>query len=298
MSVEAKHGERVSVVIPCFNSGATIGQTVASVQAQTWGQVEIVVVDDGSTDTPTIALLDALTGIRLVRQKNAGLPAARNAGFAAATGDYLLPLDADDWLEPDAIEALLAALRADPGASFAYSHLQLEGELCGVLAKSYNFFEQLFLNQMPYSLLLPRQVADAVGGYNESMRKGYEDWEFNIRLGAGGHYGVIVPRPLFHYRVSSTGMLLARSNQLHGELWGEIQRNNEEVYRLSHLLALWRKWRLQPSTYPLWLYFLWLGVHWLLPRKIFVFLFCTLRQHSHSLRVSKQVTENKKLPGF
>ena len=286
MSTNAKPGERVSVIIPCFNSGVTIGQTVASVQSQTWLQVEIVVVDDGSTDPATIAVLDALTGIRLVRQQNEGLPAARNAGFAVATGDYFLPLDADDWLEPDAIEVLLSALKEDPGASFAYSHLQLEGEACGVLAKSYNFFEQLFLNQMPYSLLLPRSVVDAVGGYDESMRKGYEDWEFNIRLGAREFFGHVVSRPLFHYRVSSGGMLISQSNRLHGALWGQIQQKHRGLYRMSRLINLWLEWRIRRSTYPLSFYFAWIMVYRLLPALWFAGLFRWLLQRSHSRRVT------------
>lgn len=278
----------VSVVIPCYNSGATIGQTVASVQTQTWPRVEIVVVDDGSTDPATIAVLDALTGIRLVRQQNAGLPAARNAGFAAATGDFFLPLDADDWLEADAIEELLSALKENPGAAFAYSHLKLEGEASGLLVKSYNFFEQLFLNQMPYCLLLPRSVVNAVGGYDESMRKGYEDWEFNIRLGARGFFGHVVPRPLFHYRVSSGGMLISQSNRLHGALWGQIQQKHSDLYRMNRLISLWRDWSSRPSTYPLSVYFAWIAVHRFLPETWFSALFRWLRRHSHSRRVTSQ----------
>lgn len=288
---EGRASEMVSVVIPCYNSGATIGQTVASVRAQTWRLVDIVVVDDGSTDPSTIAVLDALTGIRLVRQKNAGLPAARNAGFAAAIGDYVLALDADDWLEPDAIDKLVCALERNQGASFAYSYMWLEGEANGVLPKSYNYFEQLFLNQIPYCLLMRRSLWRSIGGHDETMRRGYEDWEFNIRLGACGHYGVVVPRPLFHYRVASKGMLLARSNRLHGELWSEIQRKNAATYRLSNLFRLWKEWRLKPSTYPLWLYFFWLSAHRILPQKIFALLFKKLRKHSHSRRVSKRVID-------
>jgi len=285
---DAKSTERVSVVIPCFNSGATIGQTVASVQAQTWSEVEIIVVDDGSTDPTTIALLDALAGIRLVRQKNAGLSAARNAGFSVATGEFFLPLDADDWLEANAIEELLCALRENVGAAYSYSYLQLEGEASGMLVKSYNFFEQLFLNQMPYCMLLPRSVVNAVGGYDESMRKGYEDWEFNIRLGARGFFGHVVPRPLFHYRVSSSGMLISQSNRLHGLLWGQIQQKHPSLYRLSRLVSLWREWCTRPATYPLGLYFAWITAYRLLPATWFLTLFRWLRQRSHSRRVTSQ----------
>lgn len=278
--------ELVSVVIPCYNSGATLGQTVASLRAQTWPNLEIIVIDDGSSDPATVAVLDELAGVRLMRQANAGLPAARNAGFRAATGAYVLPLDADDWLEPEAVERLMDGLRHDPGATFAYSYLQLEGEARGVLAKSYNFFEQLFLNQMPYCLLMPRTAWAAVGGYDESMRKGYEDWEFNIRLGAAGYYGHVVRQPLFHYRVSSGGMLISQSNRLHGELWGQIQRKHPDLYRWRRLLGLWWSWRDRSSTYPPVLYFGWLALHRLLPASAFSALFRWLRKRSHSRRVT------------
>ena len=278
--------DRVSIVIPCYNGGATVGRTVSSALSQTWKDIEVIVVDDGSTDPATVATLDAMQGIRLLRQANAGLPAARNAGFAAATGSWVLPLDADDWLEPDAVASLMEALAASAGASFACCHLQLEGEANGVLPKSYNFFEQLFLNQLPYCLLMPRALWEAVGGYDASMRKGYEDWDFNIRLGAHGHFGTVLPRPLFHYRVSSSGMLIAQSNRAHGELWGVIQRKHGDLYRLGNLLRLWRDWRARPSTYPLWLYFGWLAAYRLLPASVFAALFRWLRRRSHSRRVT------------
>lgn len=280
----------VSVVIPCFNSGVTLSQTVDSLRQQTWPHLEILVVDDGSTAPDTLAVLDGLTGVRLIRQPNSGLPAARNAGFAAASGTYVLPLDADDWLEPVAIEELVTGLRNDASAAYAYSHLQLEGEASGVLPKSYNFFEQLFLNQMPYCILLPKSVWQSLGGYDASMRKGYEDWEFNIRLGLNGHFGHVVSKPLFHYRVSSGGMLISQSNRLHGHLWAEIQRKHPVAYRFPTLYRLWRTWRRHPSTYPLVVYFPWLLAHRLLPQSVFAALFRWLRKRSHSRRVSASVS--------
>lgn len=283
--------QRVSVVIPCYNSGSTIGQTIDSVKAQTWEDIEIIVVDDGSSEPATVATLNALAGIRLLRQINRGLPAARNAGIGAATGEYVLPLDADDWLEPDAVATLLGSLQASSGASFAFSHMQLEGEARGVLAKSYNSFEQLFLNQLPYSLLMPKEIWKKVGGYDETMRRGYEDWEFNIKLGINGYYGVVVPRPLFHYRVTSGGMLLSRSNSLHGELWREIQDKHANAYIARNLIAMWRNWRRKPSTYPLWMYFGWLFIHRSSSQAAFSTLFRYLRAHSHSRRVTNQVVK-------
>lgn len=277
----------ISVVIPCYNAHKYIGQTLDSVRAQTYRNIEIVVVDDGSSDPITIDYLDQLAkSISVVRQANQGLPAARNAGFRAAIGEYVLPLDADDWLEQDAIKLLLTALQDNPQAAFAFAHMRMEGEGEGILAKQYNFFEQLFLNQLPYCLLLRKAAWQQVGGYDESMRDGYEDWEFNIRLGKEALHGVVVPAPLFHYRISSTGMLLATSNRVHGELWKTIRIKHRSLYRLSVLLKSWRKWRGSPSTYPLWIYFVWLGAAQCLPNKFFAILFRFIRRFSHGQRVT------------
>lgn len=284
---EDKYGTaRVSVVIPCYNTHEHLEQTLASVRAQTFPVAEIIVVDDGSTNPETIRLLDAISeSVKLVRQPNKGLPAARNAGVKHAQGDYILPLDADDWLDPSAVEKLLGALVTHHDAAFAFCHIYMEGEIRGVLAKTYNFFEQLFLNQLPYCLLLKKCVLEAAGGYDETMVRGYEDWELNIRLGSMGNFGVMVAQPLFHYRIAQTGMLMSKSTKIHGELWAGIRRKHPDLYRASTLLRLWRDWRRKPSTYPLFIYFFWLATARLLPASSFALLFRSLRRYSHGHRV-------------
>ena len=277
----------VSVVIPCYNTHAHLADTIDSLRRQTFRDLEIVVVDDGSTDPATLACLERLgPDVRVHRQANRGLPGARNAGFAAARGAYVLPLDADDWLEPDAIDRMLDALRERSDASFAFAHLRLEGERRGVLVKHYNAFEQLFLNQLPYCLLMRRSLWERSGGYDETMRRGYEDWEFNIRLGLMGCAGVEVPAALFHYRVSAQGMLLSISNRIHGDLWAEIRGRHQEAYGAAALFRAWRIWRRSPSTYPLWLYFFWLTAARLLPRQTFATVIRLLSQFAHGARTS------------
>jgi glycosyltransferase involved in cell wall biosynthesis len=285
--------KKISVVIPCFNSGATIERTVESVKAQTYNDFEIIVVDDGSTLPSTCDTLLALDGVTLVRQANLGLSSARNHGIAIAKGEFIFPLDADDWIEPNTLLLLMAAIDSDPTASFSYSIMQLEGEASGVLDKNYNFFEQLFLNQMPYSILLPKKLWIEIGGYDEHMKSGYEDWDFNIRLGIKNHYGVVVDKPLFHYTVSKNGMLLSRSTRLHGELWASIQSKNSSAYAVASLIKYWRTWRGRSSTYPLWMYFIWLAIFKVLPASIFSRLFTYLRRHSHAQRLSRTMAKSK-----
>lgn len=276
----------VSVVIPCYNTHEHLERALASVRSQTFPVTEIILVDDGSTNPETVRFIDSIDqDVRLIRQKNGGLPAARNVGFRHTRGDYVLPLDADDWLEPTAIEKMLGALAGGRDGAFAFCQICLEGEIHGILAKNYNFFEQMFLNQLPYCLLMKKSVWEMIGGYDETMKRGYEDWEFNIRLGASGYFGVAVAEPLFHYRIAQSGMLLSTSNKVHGELWADIRRRHPELYRPSSLFRLWRYWRYYPSTYPLSLYFFWLFAARLLPVSAFAALFRFLRRYSHGNRV-------------
>ncbi len=275
------------MVLPCYNGHRYLQITLDSLRAQTFRDFETILVDDGSDDPDTLAFIDSLADdVRVIRQRNLGLPGARNTGFREANGRYVLPLDCDDWIEPEFIRKAERALKSEPKAAFAFSYICLEDEASGVLTKNYNFFEQLFLNQLPYCVLISKDVWEEVGGYDMTMRRGYEDWEFSIRLGDRGKFGVVVPEPLFHYRVRTTGMLQSLSSQLHGPLWGEIQQRNRSAYRLAALIRTWWRWRGRPSTYPLVLYFGWMTVYKVLPKVLFAALFRQLLLHSHSRRVS------------
>ena len=289
MSIGSRESITVSAVVPCFNGHRTLPRTLNSLRDQTTSLLEIVVVDDGSTDPETVRFLDSLTGIRLIRQQNKGLPSARNSGIRASKATHVLPLDADDWLAPCAVEKLVESLRQYPRGAYASSHIMLEGDGGGELGKNYNFFEQLFLNQVPYCILLPKEIWKASGGYNEKMRNGYEDWEFNIRLGRLGYHGIIVREPLFHYFVSKNGMLQAVSTKRHRELWQNIQEQHADLYAYPKLFEIWRTWRWQPSTYPLPWYFGWLALYQTLPPRLFQGLFRLLMRRSHAKRVTHSI---------
>ena len=113
---------RVSIVIPCFNAGETIGEAIESALSQTYADIEIVVVDDGSTDPVTLDVLAhaAWPRTRILHQGNAGPAAARNAAIQASLGEYILPLDADDRIEPTYVEKAMAAMQADPNVGIVY----------------------------------------------------------------------------------------------------------------------------------------------------------------------------------
>lgn len=278
---------KVSVVIPCYNAHAYLKKAIDSIKKQTFKNYEIILINDGSDNIETLNFIETIEDdIKVITQENRGLPSARNAGFKAARGDFVLPLDCDDWLEPQALERLLERIEEENTNTYIVAQMQMEGEGFGVLWKKYNFFEQLFLNQLPYCMLVRKNDWATIGGYDESMRTGYEDWEFNIRLGIHGIHGVFINEPLFHYRLSKSGMLLSLSGKAHAEIWAFIRNKHKEIYSCKNLIKLWVEWRGASSTYPLIGYVIWLACARLLPNKIVSRIFGMLRRYSQSKRVT------------
>lgn len=109
---------RFSVIIPAYNSAATLARAIESVRAQSWPAHEIIVVDDGSTDATAEIARQFGEDVRLIQQPNSGVSAARNAGAAAASGDWLAFLDADDWYAPERIQLHAEWIAEDHGLDF------------------------------------------------------------------------------------------------------------------------------------------------------------------------------------
>jgi glycosyltransferase involved in cell wall biosynthesis len=196
----------VSIVIPNYNLGALVGDAVASALAQTYRNVEVIVVDDGSTDDSLARIreLPAFRGgaLRLVEQANTGVSSARNAGARVARGTHIAFLDADDLLSPAYVERCLDALRsASPSVAYAYTQMQLFGAESTIFAsRSFSRWVLLRGNFVNASALLRREAFDRVGGWDSSFSMGYEDHELWIRMLAHGYSGVFVPEPLLRYR--------------------------------------------------------------------------------------------------
>lgn len=280
----------ISVILPCYNAHEFLPRALESLRAQTFQDFETLIINDGSTDPDTRAYLETIPDdIRVIHQENRGLAGARNRGFSEAAADLVLPLDCDDWLAPEFLADALQALNATAEKCFVYADLSLEGEADGILKKPYNLFEQLFFNQLPYCMLIPKPAWQEIGGYDETMRLGYEDWEFNIRLGLNGYTGVPLGQPHFHYHVSASGMLASTSRARHIELWRYIRDKHEDAYKPGQILAGWRKWRRHESVRPLVLYLLWDLIFHLLPDSVLGMLFRLTRPMSHSAREARRL---------
>jgi glycosyltransferase involved in cell wall biosynthesis len=125
---------RFSVIIPAFNAADTLARAIESVRAQSWPVHEIIVVDDGSTDATADVARRFGEAVRLIRQPNSGVSVARNAGAAAATGDWLAFLDADDWYAPGRVELHAAWIAEDATLDCLtgdYEYRDTDGKLLG-----------------------------------------------------------------------------------------------------------------------------------------------------------------------
>jgi len=233
----------VSIVIPCYNPGEWLLEAVASARAQTYPRIEIVLVDDGTdkADGRHRIRSAAAKADLVLEQANLGLPAARNAGMRAAHGRFVLPLDADDVLEPRYVAECVAAI-STPDPAFVYTDCRVFGERHYVdTLPGYNLYHLLDRNFLTYAALIQKHDWELVGGYDESMRLGYEDWEFWLRLGAANRFGRRVPRPLFRYR-KRKGSLYDVALAHHAEIVAYIQSKHPELYDHHHragVKALW-----------------------------------------------------------
>lgn len=238
---------KVSVVIPCFNQGQFLEETLSSVFLQSYKSWEVIIVDDGSTDSETRGFLDQIDWprIRMIRQRNRGLPAARNAGISEARGEFIVPLDADDQLEPEYFHAMVSTLDGHKEAAFAHCWATLFGDLDYVwVPRPYNPFLLLLSNSVIGCVLMRKQAWDAVGGYDETMLDGNEDWELWIRMMENGWGAVEVRDPLFRYRKHGVSMSVATESRF--ELGrSQIRERHRDLYRPESLL------RMRRDHYPL-----------------------------------------------
>lgn len=230
---------RVSVVTPCFNSGQWLDDAVASVAAQSYGDVEHIVVDDGSSEPATLDVLDRLEsrGVRVIRRPHRGVSAARNAGLAAATGEFLQPLDADDLLDPRYCTVLVEALRQRPDAALAACDVLIFGASMGRMAADFSSVGAFLYDHAIVQPLMRLADVRAVGGYAGDLSFG-EDSELYARL-LSTSGAVIVAEPLYRYRQHPAQVTRARvTRELHAR--ADILRRLPELYA-SDGEAFWRR---------------------------------------------------------
>lgn len=287
---------RVSVIIPCKDAGFTLLKTINSLNAQTYKNFNIIIINDGSVEKLTLRVLKKISkykNVKIFNIKNSGLAKARNLGIKNSSSEFLTFLDSDDYISPNALEEYIKFLDENKDISFVYSNIVNTNYFKGSLKKTYNFFEQLFTNQIPYSICIRRSVLDKVGCYDENMEMGFEDWELNIRISKFNYKGFSIQKDLFFYNVSESGMLRSISLLKFQEIYTYIRNKHQELFLIKNLIKIYFKYRKVPSTHTLELYFIYNFFYYLLGSKSFNNFFKIIQNFfSHSK------TENKLKKGI
>jgi glycosyltransferase involved in cell wall biosynthesis len=209
----------VSIIIPCYKQARFLSESIESARAQTHRRFEIVVVDDGSPDN-TAEIAAHCPNVVYLRQENSGIAAARNAGFRASRGDYLMFLDADDRLTPNAAEAHLQCFRENPAAGFVVGDIdQISGEGSYVYSPRWpiletNFYEELLrVNHVANTIavMFRRRVVASVGGFEKCCSPA-EDYKILLR--AARHF------PSAHHRTVVACYRRHEANTSKWYLWG------------------------------------------------------------------------------
>ena len=240
----------VSVIIPARDAAAVIGDALESVHAQQYTNLQVIVVDDGSTDE-TAEIVRAFSRedprLRLVRQERTGVSAARNAGLREATGKWIAFLDADDVWFPDKLAAQLVSADATLGANFLFSNYTFwdgQRELGTRYAKRKQFPHGDVRKKLARwnvfgtsSVVVSRSLVDAAGAFDASLSCG-EDWDLWLRMAECGMRARGIRRPLLRYRVWDGNMsrdALANAECDLRLLEKAVMRCNERGWRSRYL---------------------------------------------------------------
>jgi hypothetical protein len=233
------HGPLVSVIVPHYNLGQLLPDTVASIAASSYRDLEIVVVDDGSTDADSVAAFERLEApnLRLFRKDNGGLASARNAGLALAKGELILPLDADDLITRDYVATAVRAHAREPDLAFVTCYASffrqhpgdMDGE--GYVPVGLHPPSMLLGNYASTcSAVIRRSALDAVGGYDESWPS-YEDWDVWCSMAERGMKSATLPEIYFHYRWRRESMLRTTAQERDRALRARMIRKHTTLAR-------------------------------------------------------------------
>ena len=236
MSVEPE----ISVIIPCYNDGKYLQAALDSLDQQRFQNFEIILVDDASTEHYTQELLERLEHpkLKIVRlSKNSGPAVARNRGIEAAKGRYILPLDADDKIAPSYLQRAKEILDERDEVGIVYCRATLFGERWGEWQLPPYSFPEILTGNMIFATAMYRYDDwKEVGGYNENMRQGNEDYDFWLSLIERGCEVYQIPETLFYYRIkhsSRTTQLLSDPKKKIDTL-EQIYHNHKQLY-MEHM---------------------------------------------------------------
>lgn len=240
-----EQNDLVSVIIPCYNHAEFLEATIQSVVNSTYKPLEVIIVNDGSTDhSEQVAqkLAAKYSNVKYLFQKNQGPSAARNNGIKKAQGKYILPLDADDLISSEYIEEAVHYLH-DGNTKLVYCEAEFFGEKQGRWKLPDFSRDKLVRDNMIFcSALYRKQDWESCGGYDERMTWGWEDWEFWISMLKNGGEVKKIPQVGFYYRVRKKSRRKSTNKEAKRKTI-ELINEKHKTFVYSHLGGPLRKSR-------------------------------------------------------
>lgn len=223
----------VSIIIPCYNDAQFIEQAVESAINQTYPHKEIIVVDDGSNAETKNVLKKLEPRIsKLITQNNQGQSTARNTGIKIAKGNFILVLDSDDYFEPTFCEEAVKVFNVDNTIKIVTCHATLlytDNKKETYVPRGGDISSFMYQNSALGTSMFKKSDWESVGGYDETMRNGFEDWEFFIHLLKYGGISFVINKPLYTYRKRELSTT-TRANTIRYDLWNYIFTKHKDLY--------------------------------------------------------------------
>ncbi|KDN53979.1 glycosyltransferase family 2 protein [Flavobacterium seoulense] len=226
----------VSVVVPCYNHAQYLSEALQSIFEQTYTNWECIVIDDGSPDNTEMVAREWLLRdkrFKYFKKENGGLSRARNYGIKNAKGEYILTLDADDKFEKTFIKKGVEIFdqHSETGIVSCWGYRFDNCKIYGLFKPNgKDLHDYLFNSAALASCLFRRKCWSQVEGYDENMNKGYEDWEFFLRISKQGWKSKIVEEPLFFYRQHKLSMRIIAQNNFDLEIKKYIYFKHKDLY--------------------------------------------------------------------
>lgn len=231
----------VSVIIPCYNHGGFVNGAIDCIRKQTYKDVEIIVVDDGSSDNHTRDILTSIQSpdVQIYFKENGDVASARNYGIKRSNGHYILTLDADDRFHPTFLEKAVDILKSNKQVGMVTSYItriyrDRETEVEKIGGDISTFIKN---HESSASLLFRYQCWREVGGYDEEIC-GFEDWEFAINVTKRGWTVYSIPEYLFYYRSIDNESMYNRVIQKRPEIIQYMVHKHKDVYQdyIDHII--------------------------------------------------------------
>jgi len=206
----------ISIIVPCYKQSHFLEESLSSVLEQNYGNWECIIVNDGSPDNTEVVVkrwLEKDSRFKYLKKQNGGLSSARNAGISMAKGVFILPLDADDILHPIYLQEAMGVFNKNKDIAIVGCHSiffkeRTDNVIMIHKPKGNSYKSLLYVNQLVATSLYKKEHWIEVGGYDESMKDGFEDWDFWLSVTKRGYGYHILPKPLFYYRKATQSMLV------------------------------------------------------------------------------------------